>query len=77
MFERGDQVVVSARGREGVLVVWEDRGRGLVLTTEGGFRRAMAGDPNAPLVGFPRSDISGLASASRQPVTLDHSTVRG
>ena len=61
MFERGDRVKVSSRGRETELIVWEDRGRGVVLTSEDGFARAQAGDPDAPLVGFPRRDVAGLA----------------
>lgn len=60
MYQRGDRVVVEGRG-ESVLVVWEDRGRGVCLSSESGFMRALAGDQDAPLVGFPRRDVRGLA----------------
>jgi hypothetical protein len=69
MYQRGDHVLVEDRGRRSVLVVWEDRGRGLCLSSEGGFQRALAGDSEAPLVGYPRRDVLGLAD-----VMSDHPT---
>lgn len=56
---RGDRVVVGARRT--VLIVWEDLGRGVQVTSEDGYRRAVAGDPEAPIVGLPRHDIVALA----------------
>lgn len=70
MYERGERVIVTGRGSETVLVVWEDRGRGLVLTSDAGYRLALAGDPNAPLVGFPRRDVRGRADASAGPTRV-------
>lgn len=62
MYDRGQRVVVRGLGdREVVLRVWEDRGRGVTLSSESGYQRALAGDPDAPLVGFPRSDVRGVA----------------
>ncbi len=64
MYERGQRVVVEGLdGRQTILRVWEDRGRGLTLSSEGGYERALAGDPEAPLVGFPRRDVRGPADA--------------
>lgn len=60
MYQRGDRVLVG----ESVLVVWEDRGRGLCLSSEVGYQRALAGDENAPLVGYPRHDVRGLAEVT-------------
>jgi hypothetical protein len=64
MYQRGDRVLVEGRGGSSVLVVWEDRGRGVCLSSESGFQRALSGDGNAPLVGYPRRDIRGLADPS-------------
>ena len=69
MYQRGDHVLVEGRGRRSILVVWEDRIRGICLSSESGFQRALAGDPEAPLVGYPRCDVLGLADA-----TNDHPT---
>jgi len=58
MYTRGDRVLVRGfRGREAVLRVWEERGRGIVLSSESGYARALAGDDDAPLVGFPLTDV--------------------
>ena len=57
--------MVEGSGRESVLVVWEDRGRGLCLTSEDGYGRALAADEDAAFVGYPRRDIRGLADPSR------------
>lgn len=73
MYERGDRVIVIGRGgRRAVLTVWQDLGRGLSLSTDDGYRRLLAGDSEAPLVGFPRRDVRGKAgttstSEPRQP----------
>lgn len=64
MYQRGDRVLVEGRGERSVLVVWEDRGRGVCLSSETGFQRALSGDEDAPLVGYPRRDICGLADPS-------------
>lgn len=64
MYQRGDRVLVEGKGGRSVLVVWEDRGRGVCLSSESGFRRALSGDEDAPLVGYPRRDIAGLADPS-------------
>ena len=63
MYQRGDRVLVG----DGVLVVWEDRGRGLCLSSEAGYKRALAGDEDAPLVGYPSHDVRGLAEATSVP----------
>ena len=68
MYQRGERVVVASRGRETVLVVWEDRGRGLVLTSPVGYEQALAGKVDAPLVGYPRLDVVGRVE-DHQPVT--------
>lgn len=61
MYARGDRVLVHGyRGREAVLRVWEERGRGIVLSSEAGYLRAIAGDESAPLVGFPLTDVARL-----------------
>lgn len=61
MFNRGDQVEVKGfRGDRAVLRVWEARGdRGLLLCSESGFERLVAGS-EAPLVGYPMSDVVGV-----------------
>lgn len=65
MYERGDRVVVEGRGgRRATLTVWEDHGRGLALSSEDGYRRLLAGDSDAPLVGFPRRDVRGKADTA-------------
>lgn len=62
MYERGERVVVKGFSeRPTVLTVWEDRGRGLTLTTDDGYRRLLDGDTDAPQVGFPRGDVVGKA----------------
>lgn len=64
-YQRGDRVVVTGHGgRRATLVVWEDRGRGLCLSSDDGYRRLLAGEREAPLVGFPRRDIVGPASVN-------------
>ncbi len=61
VFRRGDQVEVAGiDGRSGVLRVWEQRERGVVLCTEAGFATLMGGG-EAPLVGYPAQDVRGLA----------------
>lgn len=61
MFQRGDCVeVVGFKGRRAILRVWEDKGRGLLLCSEATFRRAEQGG-ELVAVGFPMSDIKGLA----------------
>lgn len=63
MYERGEQVIVEGfGGRRAILTVWEDRGRGLALSTQDGYARLLAGE-DAPIVGFPRGDVRGRASA--------------
>ncbi len=70
MYQRGDRVVVEGfGGRRAVLRVWEDRGRGLCLSSEAGYQRALAGDEGAPLVGYPRRDIKGYADAMSESST--------
>jgi hypothetical protein len=65
MYQRGDQVLVEGfGGRRAVLRVWEDRGAGLALTSESGFARLESGDLEAPIVGYPRGDVRGLAESS-------------
>jgi hypothetical protein len=62
MYARGDRVVVQGyNGRRAVLRVWEQRGQGIVLSSEAGYFRAIAGDDDAPLVGFPLSDVQRRA----------------
>lgn len=64
MYERGEQVIVEGfGGRRAVLTVWEDRGRGMALSTPDGYARLLAGE-DAPIVGFPRGDVRGRATAS-------------
>ena len=59
--KQGDRVRVrGCRDKEGVLRVWEVRPRGLVLTTEQGYKRLLAGDEDAPQVGYPDADVLGL-----------------
>lgn len=65
MYQRGDYVVVEGhRGRRAVLRVWENRGQGLALSTDDGYRRLLAGDSDAPVVGFPIGDVRGRAEGS-------------
>lgn len=67
MYERGEQVIVEGfGGRRAVLTVWEDRGRGLALSTADGYARLLAGDIDAPIVGFPRGDVRGRATAASE-----------
>ena len=63
MYQRGDRVLVEGfRGKRATLYVWKPLGeQGLVLCTEDGYRRRMAGDEDAPAVGFPMTDIRGRA----------------
>jgi hypothetical protein len=62
VYERGDQVVVSGfGGRTAVLRVWEDRGRGVLATSESGFARLLQGE-EAALVGYPKEDVKGRAT---------------
>jgi hypothetical protein len=64
MFTRGDRVRVEGYGgRAAVLLVWEDFGRGVALCSEEGYQRLLEG-AEAPVVGFPRSDIKGLVADS-------------
>ena len=59
--QAGDRVEVAGiDGRSGVLRVWEQRERGVVLCTEAGFATLMGGG-EAPLVGYPAEDVRGLA----------------
>ena len=72
MYERGEQVVVEGyRGRRSVLTVWEDRGRGIVLTSQEGYSRLLAGDGSAPAVGFPKRDVRGKADATTPNVPTE------
>lgn len=65
MYERGERVVIEGHGgRRAILRVWADRGRGLTLSSEDGYRRLLAGDPDAPQVGFPIRDVRERVSAS-------------
>lgn len=62
-YSRGDRVRVKGyQGRVGILRVWEEKPRGLVLCSESGYRLLNAGE-DAPLVGFPTEDIQGLEGA--------------
>ena len=45
-------------GREAILVVWGELTNGPLLCTEEGYRRRMSGE-EAPVIGFPISDIEG------------------
>lgn len=66
MFTKGQRVNVEGyKGRKATLRVWEDRGHGLVLCSEAGYARAAQGGEVVG-VGFPMSDIRGLAD---QPPT--------
>jgi hypothetical protein len=68
MYERGQRVIVEGyNGRRAVLRVWDDRGRGVALSTEEGYKRLLAGDSDAPLVGFPRRDIVRVTASSSEP----------
>ena len=64
MYQRGDRVVVRGYGgRTAVLRVVETRRRGLLLCPESRFGEIVAGrEPVA--VGFPYSDVVGLADDS-------------
>ena len=82
MYQQGDRVEVEGLGgRRAVLRVWQDHGHGLTLSSEAGYVRALAGDPDAPLVGFPKRDVRGradTASASTsepQPLSARSPTV--
>ncbi len=56
MYQRGDRVVVEGyAGRRAILTVWEDRGRGIALSTDKGYQRLLAGDPSAPWWAFRRA----------------------
>lgn len=68
-YQRGERVMVEGHGgRKATLVVWEDRGRGLALTSERGYRQLLHGDPDAPIVGFPLRDIkSRVAWSPNEP----------
>lgn len=72
MYQRGERVVVAGMGgRESTLLVWEDHGQGVALTTANGYQRALSGDPEAPIVGYPRRDVRGRADDLTQPVTRE------
>ena len=64
MFTKGQRVKVEGfKGRKAILRVWEDRGHGLLLCSEAGYSRAAEGGALVG-VGFPMSDIRGLADRS-------------
>ena len=70
MYERGEKVIVEGHGgKRAVLVVWKDLGRGLTLSTEDGYRRLLAGDADAPQVGFPLRDVRQRVSTN--PLTSE------
>jgi hypothetical protein len=55
--QRGDRVMVEGfRGERGVLRVWNIHDVGYGLTSERGFEALIRGE-DAPIVGFPRSDV--------------------
>lgn len=63
MYQRGDRVIVQGLGgRTAILRVWEDRGSGVVVSSDDGYRRLMAGDDTAPQVGFPAADVRVLTA---------------
>lgn len=74
MARRGDQVLVEGfGGRRAVLRVWETSAGGAQLSSEAGYKRLVAGDRDAPLVGFPASDIRRvLASESATDDASDY-----
>lgn len=68
MYERGARVLVSGHGgREAILRVWDDLGNAVALSSEAGYARLLDGDVDAPLVGFPRRDVQGLATSPTAP----------
>lgn len=69
MFKRGDLVQVQGwGGKRGILRVWEVRLKGLLLTTEEGFKKLLAGE-EAPNIGYPMSDIRGLVKEGEPPAS--------
>lgn len=65
-YRRGDWVEVrGVQGETGVLRVWESHPHGLTLTSERGFERLLAGDEDAPQVGYPADDVLGPARSPR------------
>lgn len=68
MYQRGDHVGVRGfGGHSAVLLVWDVRPKGLLLCTEDGFGRLTRGK-DAPVIGFPLSDIVGIASDKKEVV---------
>jgi hypothetical protein len=60
MYARGDRVLVEGvGGKQAIVRVWEDRGHGIVATSDGGYARLLRGE-DAPLVGFPLMDVKDL-----------------
>ena len=64
MFSRGARVIVTGYlGKTAVLRVWHVGPKGVWCCTEDGFRRRLLGE-EAPVVGYPVRDVTGLAPGS-------------
>jgi hypothetical protein len=58
MIERGKRVLVRAFGGQQLeRVVWEDVGRGLLLTTSAQYEQAIKSNTEPIAVGFPKDDL--------------------
>lgn len=67
MLVRGDHVKIQGfAGKEGELVVWEVREKGLMLCTDEGYQSLIEGR-EAPVIGFPLSDIVGPINEPKKP----------
>jgi hypothetical protein len=67
MIKRGERVLIKAYGgKELERIVWEDVGKGLLLTTEREYRQAVQDGTEPISVGFPKDDVIQIMSG-REP----------
>jgi hypothetical protein len=58
VIERGRQVLIKAYGEQQLQrIVWADVGKGLLLTTEREYNRAIKENTEPISVGFPKDDL--------------------
>ena len=59
--DRGKHVLVRAYGnKQFERIVWEDTGKGVLLTTEREYQRALQEEGEPIVVGFPKDDIISI-----------------
>jgi hypothetical protein len=76
MFERGKRVLVKAYGGKQLdRIVWEDVGKGLLVTTEREYQQAIRDGTEPILVGFPKDDVIQLLNGG-EPTGLELSSAQ-